>query len=52
MTDENIDKLYEFVNNGGKLLMTGAHLNYNAKRDGKYIPTLNEKFEKLCENQI
>ena len=47
MTDEIYEKLLEYVNAGGKLLMTAAHLNYSSRRDGekKYID--NEKLEKL-----
>lgn len=47
MTDEIYDKLLKYVENGGKLLMTAAHLNYSTRRDGekKYID--NEKLEKL-----
>ena len=32
MTDENMDKLTEYVRRGGKLLLGAAHLNYSAKR--------------------
>ncbi len=38
MTDEILNKLKEFVRGGGYLFMTGAHLNTNTKRDGKFIP--------------
>lgn len=48
MTDENMDKLTEYVRRGGKLLLSGAHLNYSAKRVGEYIPPSNEKLEALC----
>ncbi len=47
MSDEDIDKLYEYVNRGGRLLMSAAHLNTTAKRNGEYIPVSNEKIEKL-----
>ena len=47
MTDENMDKLTEYVNRGGRLLMTAAHLNYSAKRAGELIMPSNEKLEKL-----
>ncbi len=47
MTDENMDKLTEYVRRGGKLLLSGAHLNYSVKRRGEYIPPSNEKLEKL-----
>ena len=48
MTDENMDKLTEYVRRGGKLLLSGAHLNYSTKRVGEYIPPSNEKLEALC----
>ena len=48
MTDENMDKITEYVRRGGKLLLSGAHLNYSKKRVGEYIPPSNEKLEALC----
>ena len=48
MTDENMDKLTEYVRRGGKLLLSGAHLNYSIKREGEFIPPSNEKLEALC----
>jgi len=48
MTDENMDKLTEYVRGGGHLLLSGAHLNYSAKRKGEYIPPSAEKLEALC----
>ena len=47
MTDENMDKLYEYVKRGGNLLMSAAHLNYSVKRAGELIMPSNEKLEKL-----
>ena len=47
MTDADMDKLYSYVENGGKLLMGAAHLNTNTARDGKFIPVSQEKIEKL-----
>ena len=47
MTDENMDKLYEYVSRGGNLLMTAAHLNYSAKRSGELIMPDGERLEKL-----
>ena len=47
MTEENADKLAEFVRRGGKLLMSAAHLNCNTARDGKFIPISEEKIAKL-----
>ena len=48
MTDENMDKLTEYVRRGGRLLMSAAHLNYSTKRSGEYIPPSKEKLEALC----
>ena len=48
MTDENMDKLTEYVRRGGKLLLSGAHLNYSTKREGEYIAPPSEKLEALC----
>ena len=48
MTDEDMDKLTEYVKGGGKLLLSAAHLNYSVKRKGEYIPPSNEKLEALC----
>ncbi len=47
MTEENMDKLYEYVKNGGKLLMSASHLNRSTVRGGKWDPVLAEKIEKL-----
>ena len=47
MTDEIYDKLLAFVENGGMLLMTGAHLNYTSRRDGERKYLSNDKMEKL-----
>lgn len=47
MTDENMDKLTEFVRRGGKLLMSAAHLNRNTARDGKFMPISESKLENL-----
>lgn len=47
MTDENIDKLTEYVRGGGKLLMSTAHLNKSVVRGGKLELISNDKLEKL-----
>jgi len=47
MTDENMDKLYEYVKQGGNLLMTAAHLNYSSKRTDEFIMPDAERLEKL-----
>ena len=48
MTDENMDKLTEYVRCGGHLLLSGAHLNYSIKRCGEYIPPSPERLKALC----
>ncbi len=48
MTDANMDKLTEYARRGGRLLLSGAHLNFSAKRHGEFIPPSNDKLEKLC----
>ena len=48
MTDENMDKLTEYVKRGGRLLLSAAHLNYSTKRGGEYILPTAEKLEALC----
>lgn len=47
MTEENADKLVEYVENGGKLLMSAAHLNTATARNGEYVPISEEKIKKL-----
>lgn len=47
MTDEIYDNLIAYVENGGKLLMTAAHLNYSSKRNGEHIYPSNDKLDKL-----
>ena len=47
MTDEIYDKIYAFVENGGRLLMTAAHLNYTTRRDGERKFLDNDKMDKL-----
>ncbi len=47
MTDENMEKLTEYVERGGHLLMSVAHLNYQTARDGELILPSNDKLEKL-----
>ena len=48
MTDENMDKLTEYVKRGGRLLLSGAHLNYSVKRDCEFITPSAERLEALC----
>ncbi len=38
MTEQILANLKEFVADGGYLFMTGAHLNTNTKRDGRFLP--------------
>ena len=47
MTDEDLDKLTQYVRRGGKLLMTAAHLNYNTARSGSLLLPSREKLEAL-----
>lgn len=47
MTDANMDKLISFVEGGGRLLMSAAHLNRNTVRNGSFMPVSNDKIEKL-----
>lgn len=47
MTDELMDKLIAYTENGGKLLMCASHLNYSSKRDGEIKLPSAEKLNKL-----
>ena len=47
MTDEDMDKLTQYVRRGGKLLMTAAHLNCNTARGGSLLLPSQEKLEAL-----
>lgn len=47
MTDENMEKLIQYVSRGGRLLMSAAHLNHSVVRGGKFEMTDNEKLECL-----
>ncbi len=47
MTEENMDKLTEYVNRGGRLLMSVAHLNKTTVRGGELELPSTEKIEKL-----
>ncbi|MBE6966587.1 MAG: hypothetical protein E7441_11215 [Ruminococcaceae bacterium] len=47
MTDEDMDKLTAYVKSGGHLLMTAAHLNYSAERNGDFIMPSEEKLKEL-----
>lgn len=47
MTDEILDNLISYVKNGGKLLMTAAHLNCSSHREGEKIYPANDKLENL-----
>ena len=51
MTEENMDKLAEYVRRGGHLLMSAAHLNASTVRGGEYTPVSNDKIKSLfgCE---
>lgn len=47
MTDEDMDKLTEYVRRGGKLLMSAAHLNYSTKRGGEFTAPPSDKMRAL-----
>jgi len=47
MTDANMDKLTAYVRQGGRLLMTAAHLNRSVKRSGELDLPDNSKLEAL-----
>lgn len=47
MTDEIMDKLTAYVEQGGHLLMTAAHLNTSAKRRGEMLLPSDEKLLRL-----
>lgn len=47
MTEENMDKLTVYVQRGGHLVMSAAHLNTQIKRDGEYQMVSDEKVEQL-----
>ena len=47
MTEENLDKLIAYVENGGHLLLCAAHLNCQTKRDGPFIWPNGDKLRKL-----
>ena len=47
MTEDTLDKLISFVEGGGKLLMSAAHLNCETKRGGDFILPDREKLRKL-----
>ena len=48
MTNEDANKLAEYVRRGGNLLMSMAHLNQNTKRNSDYLPIDNDIMEELC----
>ncbi len=47
MTEEQLSKLEAFVEKGGTLLMTAAHLNSSVKRQGEYTPVRDGDLRKL-----
>ena len=47
MTEENMDKLTEYVRRGGHLVMSAAHLNTQTKRDGDFRFVSDEKIRQL-----
>lgn len=47
MTDELMDKLIRYTENGGHLLMSAAHFNYESSRDGRFAIPPEDKLKKL-----
>lgn len=47
MTEEQLQKLEDYVNNGGTLLMAAAHLNTSSVRGGPYEPVRNGDLSRL-----
>ena len=47
MTEEQLVNLEKFVENGGTLLMTAAHLNTNPQRVGEFVPVRGGDLSKL-----
>ena len=47
MTADQLERLESFVEQGGTLLMTAAHLNASAQRAGEYIPANGGDFSRL-----
>lgn len=47
MTEENLDKLTEYVSRGGNLLMSAAHLNKSTLRGGEFDMPSEESLKKL-----
>lgn len=47
MTEEQLQNLEKFVENGGTLLLTAAHLNTSVKRSGEYTPVRGGDLTKL-----
>lgn len=52
MTDEIMDKLISYVENGGRLLMCASHLNCETKRGGEFILPDRKKIKKLFGTDI
>ena len=48
MTEEQLENLEKFVENGGTLLISAAHMNASAKRVGEFTPIRGGDISKLC----
>ena len=48
MTDEQFSNLEKFVENGGTLLISAAHMNTSSKRNGEFLPIRSGDISKLC----
>lgn len=52
MTPEIYENLRVYAENGGRVVMTAAHLNTNTKRDGAYLPIFEGKTASLAGADI
>ena len=48
MTESQLENLEKFVEMGGTLFITAAHMNKSAKRDGSFNPIRDGDISKLC----
>lgn len=52
MTPEIYSNLKQYAENGGRVIMTAAHLNTDITRDGRYLPIFDGNVQDLCGCQI
>ena len=48
MTESQLENLEKFVENGGTLLISAAHMNTNTKRNAEFVPIKDGKISRLC----